>query len=114
MPDKSGKFGDRGLGFKTVDIANLSDDTSRVNFANTGNGGQGIRDDFKLVFNGLVQHLDLLFQSPHGGNRDCHRLIYRIVHSNRQAVRVSGGSSNNLGFGSRVSEVSALLIQEGS
>ena len=73
MPDKTGKLGDRGLGIETVDIANLSDDTGRVDLANAGDGRQGIWDNLKLLFNGLVQNLDLLFQSPHGGNRHCHK-----------------------------------------
>ena len=60
VPDKASVFGDRGLGFKAVDIANFSDDTSGVDLANTGDGCQRVRDDFKLVFNGLVQNLDLL------------------------------------------------------
>ena len=90
VPDKTGKLGDRGLGIETADIADLSDDAGRVDLADAWDGCQGVRDDLKLLFNGLVQHLDLLFQGPHGGNRDCHRLIYRIVHSNRQAVREIG------------------------
>ena len=60
VPDKAGKLGDRGLGIEAVDIANLSDDTSRVNLANAGDGCQRVRDDLELVFNGLVQNLDLL------------------------------------------------------
>ena len=60
VPDKASVFGDRGLGFKAVDITNLSNDTGGVDLANTGDGCQRVRDDFKLVFNGLVQNLDLL------------------------------------------------------
>ena len=59
MPDKSGKFGDRGLRVETADIADLSDDAGRVNLADTGNRSQSIWDDLKLLFNGLVQNLDL-------------------------------------------------------
>ena len=36
MPDKTGKFGNRGLRVKTMDIANFSDDTSGVDLANAG------------------------------------------------------------------------------
>ena len=60
VPDKTGKFSNRGLRIKPMDIANFSDDTSGVDLANTGDGCQRVRDDFKLVFNGLVQNLDLL------------------------------------------------------
>ena len=59
VPDEAGKFGDRGLRIEAVDIADFSNDTGGVYLANAGNGGQGIRDDLKLVFNGLVQNLDL-------------------------------------------------------
>ena len=53
-PDKAGKLGDRGLGIETVDITNLSNDTGGVDLANTGDGGQSVRNDFKLLFNGLI------------------------------------------------------------
>ena len=73
VPDKAGKFGDRGLRAEAANITDFSDDTSGVDLADAGDGGQGIWNDFKLVFNGLVQHLNLLFQDPHGGNGDCHQ-----------------------------------------
>ena len=57
MPDKTGKFGNGGLRVETVDIANFSDNTGRIDLANTWNGDQGIRDDFKLLLNGFVQNL---------------------------------------------------------
>ena len=38
VPDKTGKFGDRGLRAETVDIADLSDDTGGVNLANARDG----------------------------------------------------------------------------
>ena len=38
VPDKTGKLGDRGLRVETVDIANLSDDTGRINLANARDG----------------------------------------------------------------------------
>ena len=59
VPDKAGKLGDRGLGIETVDITDLSNHTGRVDLANAGDGGQGIGDDFKLLFNGLVHNLEL-------------------------------------------------------
>ena len=59
VPDKTGILGNRGVGFKTANIPNFSDDTGGVDLANAGDGGQSIQDDFKLVFNGLVQNLDL-------------------------------------------------------
>ena len=55
VPDKAGVFGNRGLGIKTVDITNLSNDTGGVDLADTGNGSQGVWDNLKWVFNGLVQ-----------------------------------------------------------
>ena len=102
VPDKASIFGDRGLGFKAAYIPDFSDDTGGVDLANAGNGCQRVRDDFKLVFNGLVQNLDLFLQSPHGGNGDRHGLVYRIVHSLGQAVRASGRSPYRLGGGCRV------------
>ena len=36
VPDKTGKFGNRCLSVKTVDIANFSDDTGGVDLANAG------------------------------------------------------------------------------
>ena len=61
VPDKTSELGDRGLRIEAVNVANLSNDTSGVYLANAGNGGQRVRDDLKLVFNGFVQNLDLLF-----------------------------------------------------
>ena len=58
-PDKSGKLGNRGLRIEAVDIANFSDDTGGVDLADAWNGGQGVWDNLKLLFNGLVQNLDL-------------------------------------------------------
>ena len=40
VPDKTGKFSNRGLRIKPMDIANFSDDTGGVDFANAGDGGQ--------------------------------------------------------------------------
>ena len=74
-PDKTGKLGNGRLGAEAVDIANLGDDTGGVDLADTGDGGQRVGDDLKLLLNGLVQDLDLLPQSPHGGDRNGHRLI---------------------------------------
>ena len=78
-PNETGKLCDRGLGIEPVDIANFSDNAGRVDLANARNGGQWIWDNFKLLFNGLVQNLDLLLQSPHGSNRYRHSLIHRII-----------------------------------
>ena len=39
-PDKTSKFGDRSLGIETVDVTDLSNDTGRVDFANTRNRGK--------------------------------------------------------------------------
>ncbi len=41
VPDEAGKLGDRGLRIKAVDIANLSNDSGRVNLANAVNGRSG-------------------------------------------------------------------------
>ena len=92
MPDKTGKFSNRGLRIKPMDIANFSDDTGGVDFANARDGGQCIRDDLKLLLNGFVQHLDLLLQCPHRSDRNGHSLIYSVVHRLRQPVRSSGRS----------------------
>ena len=60
-PDKAGILGNRSLRLKTVDIANLGDDTCRVNRTDTRDGCKRVWDDLELLFNGLFQHLDLLF-----------------------------------------------------
>ena len=58
-PDKAGKFGDGGLGVKTMDVADLGDNTGGVDLANARNRSQSVRNDLKLLFNSLVQNLDL-------------------------------------------------------
>ena len=63
-PDKHGMFSNRCLGAEAANIANLGDDTSRVDLADAGNGSQCIGNDLELLFNSLVQHFDLLFQGP--------------------------------------------------
>ena len=105
VPDKASELGDRGLGLEAVDIADLGDDTGGVNLADTRDRYKGVVNNFKLLRNGLVQYFDLLFQSAHGGNRDSHCLIHRVVHCNRQVIGVSGGGLNSLGFGLRVSKI---------
>lgn len=60
VPDKTGKLRNRGLRIEAVDIAKLSDNTSRVDLSNAGDRCQGVWDDFKLLFDGLIQNLDLL------------------------------------------------------
>ena len=69
-PDKAGVLGHRSLRFKAVNVANLGDDTGRVDLPNAWDRGQGVGDDFKLLFNGFFQHLDLALQRPHGSDRD--------------------------------------------
>ncbi len=61
MPDKTGKFGNRGMGVKALNISNFSDDTSGVDLANARNRSEGVGNDFKLLFNGFVQNFDLFF-----------------------------------------------------
>ncbi len=63
-PDKASVFGNRCLGVETVDIADLSDDTGRVDFAYARDGGQCVGDDLELLFNGLVQNLNLPVHRP--------------------------------------------------
>jgi len=67
-PNKAGELGHRCLGLKTVDIADLGDDTGGVDLANAGDRGQGVGNDSKYLFNLFIKNLDLLFQRPHGGN----------------------------------------------
>ena len=57
VPDKAGVFGNRGLGIKTVDITNLSNDTGGVDLANAWDGCQRVSNDLKLVFNALSKIL---------------------------------------------------------
>ena len=62
-PDKTGILGNGGLRVKTADIPNFSNDTGRVDLANARNRSQGIRNDLKLLFNGLVQYLTCSFKA---------------------------------------------------
>ena len=79
IPYESSELGDRGLGLKTMDIGDFSDDAGGVNLANAGNGCKGVMDDFKLLLNGLIQYLDLAFLGPHSCDRNRHGLVYGIV-----------------------------------
>ena len=106
-PDEAGIFRNRRLGLKSVDVADFGDDAGGVNLANAGNGGQRVWDDLKLLLNGLVQRLDLALQGAHGGDRDGHDLVYRIVHRLGQTVGTSGSGLNSLGSGLRVSKPAA-------
>ena len=112
VPDKTGKFGNRGLRVKTMDIADFSDDTSGVDLANAGDGGQCIRDDFKLLLNGFVQNLDLFLQCTHRSDRNGHSLIHGIVYSDWQAVRISSCNTDSFCLGCRVCKVSASFINK--
>ena len=100
MPDKAGKLGNGGLRIKPVNVADFSDDAGGVNLANARNGSQGIGDDFKLLLNGLVQNLDLLFQGPHRGNGDRHGLIHGVIYRFGQTIGALGSSSHRFGCGS--------------
>ena len=86
-PDEAGVLGNRRLRFKAVDVANLGDDTGRVDLPNAWDRGQGVGDDFKLLFNGFLQDLDLAFQRPHRGNGDRHGLINGIIDSPPKLVK---------------------------
>ena len=57
-PHQTGILGNRGLGVKTVDAADLSNNTGRVYLADAGNGCKGIGDDLKLLLNGLIQKIE--------------------------------------------------------
>ena len=48
-PDKASEFGHRGLGLKTVDIANFGDDASGIDLADAGDRGQCITGISKPV-----------------------------------------------------------------
>ena len=63
VPDKTGKFGNRGLRVKTMDIADFSDDTSGVDLANAGDGGQCIRDDSNCCSMALSRTLTCSFSA---------------------------------------------------
>ena len=98
--------------FKTMDIANFSDDTGGVDLANAGDGGQCIRDDLKLLLNSFVQYLDLLFQGTHRSDRNGHSLIHGIVYSDWQAVRISSCNTDSFCLGCGVCKVSAGFINK--
>ena len=100
VPDKAGELGDRGLGIEAVYISNLSDDSGRVNLAYAGDGRQRVWDNLELLFNGLVQYLDLLLQSTYRCNRYTHGLVYGVVYRFGQPV---GGPGRGLYyFGSSI------------
>ena len=71
-PDEAGEFGHRRLGLKAMDVTDFGDDTGGVDLADAWDGSQRVGDDFELLLNSLVQNLELLFQSPHGGDRNGH------------------------------------------
>ncbi len=79
-PDKAGVLGDRCLGLKSVDVADLGDDAGGVDLTDAGNGGQRVRDDLELLFDGLVQRFDLALQGAHGGDGNGHGLVHGIVY----------------------------------
>ena len=93
-----------------MNIANLSNDTGGVDLPNAGNRGQGIGDNLKLLFNGLIQNLDLFLQCPHGGNRDGHGLVHSIVYCFGQTVRASGRSLYRFGGSIRISKSAAACF----
>ena len=95
-PDKAGILGNRGLGIEAADIAEIGDDAGGVDLANARDGGQGVRDEFELLFNGLIQHLDLLLQGAHGCNGNSHCLIDDNNYRLRHAVRTSCGSTGGI------------------
>lgn len=111
--DRASTFGGRGLRIKTVDIADFSDDTGRVNLTDIGNRCEGVRANLEMVFNGLVQNIDLLFQSTHNRNCDRHGLIHRVVYSDGQPVGNSGCGLNGLCLGYSICKVVARFINEG-
>ena len=49
--DKASILGNGDLSGKAVDVTDLGDDASRVDFANAGDGGQSIGNDLKLLRN---------------------------------------------------------------
>ena len=106
-PDKSRVLGNSSLGFKAADVANLSDDTGRVHRTDTWDRGQGVGDDFELLFNSFLQHLDLTLQSPHRGDGYRHGLIDGVIDSLRKSVGASGSGLYSLSCGFRVSEATA-------
>ena len=112
-PDKAGILGDRGLRLKTVDVADLGDNTSGVDLADAGYGSKCVRDDLELLLNGFVQDLDLLIQCPHGRNGNAHRLIHRVVYRDRQAVRVPCSGLDRFCLGSGISKILSLFVDEG-
>lgn len=111
-PDEASVLGDGGLGLKTVDVADLGDDTGGVDLADAGYGSKRVWDDCKLLLNGFVQDLDLLFQCPHGSDGNGHCLIHGVVHGDGQAVGVSGGGLDRFRFGSGIGEVLSGFVDE--
>ena len=88
-----------------VDIADFGDDTGGADLADVGDRGQCIRNDFKLLLNVLVQHLDLAVQRPHSGDGNRHGLVHGIIRRLRQAAETSGRCLNRFGGGLWVSKL---------
>ena len=95
-PDKSCVLGNRSLRFKAADIADLGDDTGRINRTDTWDRGQGIGDDFELLLNGFFQHLEMALQRPHRGNGYRHSLINGVIDSLGEPVGTSGSGLHSL------------------
>ncbi len=57
VPDKTSELGDRGLGIEAANVANLGDNTGGINLANARDRRQRVWDNFKLLFNSLIQSL---------------------------------------------------------
>ena len=77
-----------------ADVADFGDDASGVYLADAGDGRQRVRDDCKLLLNGLVQNFDLLFQGTHGCDRNGHCLVNTLQSpaniDQSQILRCSG------------------------
>lgn len=120
-PNKTCILGNRSLRLKAADVADLSDDTGRVNRTDAGNGSQGIGNDFKLLFNGLFKSLDLKLHSAHSGDGGRHGLINRVVDGLGKTIRASCSRLNRFGDGfwigettvTRFSNVRGQYIQRG-
>ena len=85
-PAYTGKLGQSSLILKTVDVADLGNNTCCINRSDTFDLGQGIRDDLHLFLNGFIKQFQLVFQSTNGYKRNGQDLIDRVVNSLRQPV----------------------------
>jgi len=85
-PAYTGKLGQSSLILKTLDVANLGNNACSIDWPDTFNQGQCIRNDFHVFLDGFIKQFQLVFQSSNGYKRNGQDLIDRVVNSLSQLV----------------------------